>query len=236
MWLVAVAHQLAATSDHGQFFWGRISNLVQRAPTTTTTTTPAMAATANSLRHCLRTCSRPPPSLRTAALRQRRALSTTPALRRDEQEPEETLGIPTYAEGIEHLLKRKELQPSDRPMLETLLKELQDNPDKAEFYERKYRARRDWSRVPYHEGISPLSRPVKPKAKRASFWNKDEPDPDLVTPEIGEDEWEEDDMLSIAHDKLEEHREYRQYARITVWEMPLLASKGFLGKGVVGVG
>lgn len=196
-----------------------------------------MAATANSLRHCLRTCSRPPPSsLRTAALRQRRALSTTPPLRREELEPEETLGIPTYAEGIEHLLKRKELQPSDRPMLETLLRELQDNPDKAEFYERKYRARRDWSRVPYHEGIAPLSRPVKPKAKRASFWNKDEPDPDLVTPEIGEDEWEEDDMLSIAHDKLEEHREYRQYARITVWEMPLLASKGSLGKGVVGVG
>ncbi|KAK5661655.1 hypothetical protein OQA88_9755 [Cercophora sp. LCS_1] len=62
-----------------------------------------------------------------------------------------------------------------------------------------------------------------PRVAKDSFWNEDEQDPDMITDEIGEDDFEEDDMMSMAHGKLEEHREYREYARITVWEMPLLA-------------
>ncbi|MCJ1391257.1 37S ribosomal protein S24, mitochondrial [Xylographa bjoerkii] len=40
----------------------------------------------------------------------------------------------------------------------------------------------------------------------------------------GEDElFEGDDMSSIAHGELEQHRELRTYARIAAWEMPLLS-------------
>ncbi|MCJ1250421.1 37S ribosomal protein S24, mitochondrial [Trapelia coarctata] len=42
--------------------------------------------------------------------------------------------------------------------------------------------------------------------------------------ESGEDElFEGDDMSSIAHGELEQHRELREYARIAAWEMPLLS-------------
>lgn len=70
--------------------------------------------------------------------------------------------------------------------------------------------------------LDPLRRPVKPK--RDTFWHEDETDEDLITDEIGEDEFDEDDILSMAHGKLEEHREAREYARVAVWEMPLLSS------------
>lgn len=70
---------------------------------------------------------------------------------------------------------------------------------------------------------APLRRPMM--AKRDSFWHDEECDPDLITDEIGEDDFEEDDMMALGHAKLEEHREFREYARLAVWEMPLLSSK-----------
>jgi hypothetical protein len=43
--------------------------------------------------------------------------------------------------------------------------------------------------------------------------------------DMGEDEvFQGDDMSSIAHDELQQHRELREYARIAAWEMPLLSS------------
>lgn len=43
--------------------------------------------------------------------------------------------------------------------------------------------------------------------------------------EIGEDEeFEGDDITSIAHGELEQHREIREYMRIAAWEMPMLSS------------
>ena len=41
-----------------------------------------------------------------------------------------------------------------------------------------------------------------------------------------EDDPEEDhdDLSSLAHGELEQHREMRHYARLAAWEMPLLAS------------
>jgi small subunit ribosomal protein S35 len=70
---------------------------------------------------------------------------------------------------------------------------------------------------------APLRRPAV--AKKDSFWHDEECDPDLITDEIGEDDFEEDDMMALGHAKLEEHREFREYARLAVWEMPLLSSK-----------
>lgn len=56
-----------------------------------------------------------------------------------------------------------------------------------------------------------------------TFWHEEEDDPDLITDERDEDEFDEDDIMSLAHGKLEEFREYREYARIAAWEMPLLS-------------
>ena len=43
--------------------------------------------------------------------------------------------------------------------------------------------------------------------------------------DVGEDEeFEGDDISSLAHGELEQHREMREYARIAAWEMPLLTS------------
>jgi small subunit ribosomal protein S35 len=42
-----------------------------------------------------------------------------------------------------------------------------------------------------------------------------------------DDEFKEDDISSLAHAELEQHREMREYARLAAWEMPLLSSKPF---------
>ncbi len=43
--------------------------------------------------------------------------------------------------------------------------------------------------------------------------------------DTGEDEeFDGDDISSLAHGQLEQHREFREYARIAAWEMPLLSS------------
>ncbi|PFH58293.1 hypothetical protein XA68_13897 [Ophiocordyceps unilateralis] len=58
------------------------------------------------------------------------------------------------------------------------------------------------------------------RPRRQSFWYDDE-DPETSTEE--HDQFDEDDMTSMAHGKLEEVREMRHYARLIAWEMPLLS-------------
>lgn len=60
-----------------------------------------------------------------------------------------------------------------------------------------------------------------PKPVPNSLWF-DEEFPDESTEEA--EEFDEDDITSIAHSKLDEVREQRHYNRLAVWEMPLLAS------------
>jgi small subunit ribosomal protein S35 len=62
---------------------------------------------------------------------------------------------------------------------------------------------------------------VGEKPVKSSFWF-DEEDPDTNTEE---QEFDEDDITSMAHGKLEEVREMRHYTRLAVWDMPLLSSK-----------
>ncbi|EON68526.1 hypothetical protein W97_07784 [Coniosporium apollinis CBS 100218] len=53
--------------------------------------------------------------------------------------------------------------------------------------------------------------------KSQGFWA-------LGEPEMGEDEeFQGDDISSIAHGELEQHREFREYARLAAWELPLLS-------------
>lgn len=48
---------------------------------------------------------------------------------------------------------------------------------------------------------------------------------ELEEQDSGEDEeFEGDDITSLGHGELEQHREMREYARIAAWEMPLLSS------------
>lgn len=48
---------------------------------------------------------------------------------------------------------------------------------------------------------------------------------ELEEQDSGEDEeFEGDDITSLGHGELEQHRELREYARIAAWEMPLLSS------------
>lgn len=60
------------------------------------------------------------------------------------------------------------------------------------------------------------------RPNKKSFWFDDE-DPETNTEEL--DEFDEDDITSMAHGKLDQIREMRNYARLAVWEMPLLSSK-----------
>lgn len=57
--------------------------------------------------------------------------------------------------------------------------------------------------------------------RRAHLWY-DAEDFDAVQEDL--DPFDEDDMTSLAHNKLDELREQRHFNRLAVWEMPLLAS------------
>ncbi|KAL8392561.1 hypothetical protein RB595_002667 [Gaeumannomyces hyphopodioides] len=61
------------------------------------------------------------------------------------------------------------------------------------------------------------------KPKPFDFWNEDTMDEDMIVDEEGSDEFEEDEIMPAAHAKLEDHRDMREYARIAIWEMPLLS-------------
>lgn len=63
---------------------------------------------------------------------------------------------------------------------------------------------------------------IGPRPNKDSFWF-DEDDPEMNTEEV--DEFDEDDITTMAHGKLDEVRDMRQYARLIVWEMPLLSSE-----------
>lgn len=69
--------------------------------------------------------------------------------------------------------------------------------------------------------IPPYQLPLRRKRLKQTFLNMGEAEP-----------WEEDGMLdddhdditTLAHGELEQHREMRHYARLAAWEMPLLSS------------
>lgn len=56
---------------------------------------------------------------------------------------------------------------------------------------------------------------------RSSLWY-DEEDPFTNT---DEEPFDEDDITAMAHGKLDQVKEMRHYARLAVWEMPLLSSE-----------
>jgi small subunit ribosomal protein S35 len=183
-----------------------------------------MAAAAQSLRLALRCSSRRAgPQIQLArpqTLRATRPFSTTPFRRAEEGEGQDPLAdvriFDNPGDAVDDLLRLGTLTEAEQ--------------------KEALKAQKAWEELPYEEkqnlintvkgvreGIAPLRRPT---AKiRNSFWNMDEKDTEMVTNEVGEDEFDEDEITSMGHAKLEEHREFREYARIAVWEMPLLASE-----------
>lgn len=62
------------------------------------------------------------------------------------------------------------------------------------------------------------------KKLKETFLNYGDPEPF----EDGDfDEDSHDDLPALAHGELEQHREWRHYARLAAWEMPLLTSMLF---------
>jgi small subunit ribosomal protein S35 len=68
----------------------------------------------------------------------------------------------------------------------------------------------------------PTFREVRPRKPKAGALNMG-----VEASEMPEEdpEFEENDISSLAHGQLEQHREYRHYARLAAWEMPLLTSE-----------
>ncbi|CAI7580498.1 unnamed protein product [Penicillium crustosum] len=61
------------------------------------------------------------------------------------------------------------------------------------------------------------------RPRRPGFWAEDEPDELVNTLEDGDEEINDDEITSMAHAEMELHREMREYARITAWDMPMLS-------------
>ncbi|KKA30647.1 hypothetical protein TD95_004207 [Thielaviopsis punctulata] len=66
------------------------------------------------------------------------------------------------------------------------------------------------------------TRVQEPKPTPRSYWF-DPDDPETLTHTIEGDKFEENDISPLAHAKLQEIREEREYMRVMAWEMPLLA-------------
>ncbi|KAK4134005.1 mitochondrial ribosomal protein [Trichocladium antarcticum] len=179
-----------------------------------------MASPANLLRLSLRT-SRRLPILRAAATQQpllRRQFSSTPPR-------------PAAKDGGQGVESEPETFADPGQYLKTFLRD--DTITEAE-REEATRMLEGWEHLPKTQqreietvgnDITTDTAPLRKQivVKRDSFWHGGETDPDLITNEIGEDDFEEDDMMALGHAKLEEHREFREYARLAVWEMPLLS-------------
>ncbi|KAJ4302560.1 37S ribosomal protein S24, mitochondrial [Collariella sp. IMI 366227] len=190
-----------------------------------------MASPANLLRLCLRTSRQRLPIARAAAVQQpllhpsssSRPFSTTTPWRAaaapeneapEGEEPELEQEFSNPGEVLQQMAYDETLTVAQRARARQLLEDYRKVPaaDLAQLSSAQRQITAE---------MAPLRRPVR--IKKDSFWNEEESDADLITDEIGEDDFEEDDIMAMGHAKLEEHREFREYARIAVWEMPLLS-------------
>ena len=69
------------------------------------------------------------------------------------------------------------------------------------------------------------------RMKSRGFWAEDEDD-ELAQVEDGDEEFNDDEITSMAHAEMELHREMREYARIAAWDMPMLSSEDYIPAGI----
>lgn len=62
------------------------------------------------------------------------------------------------------------------------------------------------------------------RSRQLGFWAADETD-EMTLVEDADEDVKDDEMTSTAHASVELHREMREYARITAWDMPMLSSR-----------
>ncbi|WQF89027.1 Putative small ribosomal subunit protein mS35 [Colletotrichum destructivum] len=188
-----------------------------------------MATAGQALRLCVRSCRRISTTPRIAATRpfaqtQRRtfAASTTRRTPPNNEEGNDDDGRANFGpqEGLEEMIQR--LKPEETKALDSLRKL---DPSAQQMSLQAYLEREMGKDEANHEKLIDTlewkklvndGRPLK-----TSFWY-DEDDPTGPTEDLM-DEFDEDDMMPMAHAKLDEIREHRQYHRIMAWEMPLLS-------------
>lgn len=183
-----------------------------------------MAAAGSAFRLCLRTIARqrPAPRLRPTVplpvLTQRTISTTRIQWAADESGTAKTTsgseGEDASASDYSFIDEMLEGIPEEERTPE-LVKELQNIQQTLEAQDRNMHKSLD-------EEAATLFK--EPRPLKDSFWF-DEDDDDPMTHDVQGEDFDEDDITSMAHGKLDELREYRHYARITAWEMPLLSSK-----------
>lgn len=174
-----------------------------------------MASASTALRLCARAIARPQPAStfrRTRPLLARRTITTTPLRWRPSKTPEDG----DQAD-----------EASDYNFVESMLEDVppeQRTPDMVAELQ-KLEAQLADQEKQMHKGLDEQSATLfkEPRPQRDSFWF-DEEDDDPATHDIVGEDFDEDDIPTMAHGKLDEVREMRHYARVTAWEMPLLAS------------
>lgn len=115
----------------------------------------------------------------------------------------------------------KKLRESKDPKVQKFL----EDQSKLKSALRKEQRRQDQLKESYHR-IDAIARPyelarVQRRRLKETFMNMGEPEPWEGEHTMQDDD---DDMNSLAHGELEQHREMRHYARLAAWEMPLLSS------------
>ncbi|KAE9377957.1 hypothetical protein N431DRAFT_479089 [Stipitochalara longipes BDJ] len=167
-----------------------------------------MAASLQSFRFAVRSCSCRylAPRYASKSIGRGRELSTTPRQWKEASvdEIEERLAkiAATSRHAAEYLRVSKETDAEIAALDESLLQDEEES-------RQKYAARQQ-----------PYVLPLRRKRLKDTFMNMGDPEP---WEEEGMLDDDQDDMPSLAHGELEQHREMRHYARLAAWEMPLLS-------------
>ena len=169
-----------------------------------------MTSAVQSFRFAVRSCSWRclAPRYTAKTIGRRRDLSTTPQCWKEASVDEIEEGLAKTAAtsrlAAEYLRVAKETDEELAALDESIQQEEEES-------RQKYAARQQ-----------PYVLPLRRKRLMDTFMNMGDPEP---WEEEGMMDDDQDDMPSLAHGELEQHREMRHYARLAAWEMPLLSRK-----------
>ncbi|MBE3043267.1 hypothetical protein IMZ48_11995 [Candidatus Bathyarchaeota archaeon] len=172
-----------------------------------------MAAASTALRLCARALARPrpTPALHSTRPLLHRALTTTVLRWRSANTPDDGEEEPAEEYDFVGSMLADVPEEERTAEMEAEMQQLGSQLEKQE--------------ADMHRGLDEESDALfkEPRPQRDSFWF-DEEDDDPATADIEGEDFDEDDIPTMAHGKLDELREHRHYARIVAWEMPMLAS------------
>ena len=189
-----------------------------------------MAASLSRLRSCALRCVRPVP--RRELVRQTclaRTFHSTPLRRSDDDDADEDMVHRPPPPKADFKFDYSSLDPDDKASYDAL------SPEEKLEYQSELAALDAYMTSPEVESelnaeVSQLAYELSQEVPRR------DPIPERIKPGLmamgeedeqgtGEDgEFKGDDISSLAHGELEQHREIREMARIAAWEMPLLSS------------